>query len=96
MGTAVQHGIVLPLNLSSLIWKPLSGHHVDGEDLKEVAPSLWEIIYRGLSIDQKFLTRDILEDFQDQFEPHYSVLVGTGPPTPSSPRLTLLAIADPR
>jgi hypothetical protein len=86
MGTAVRHGIVLPLNLSSLIWKPLSGHHVDGEDLKEVAPSLWEIIYRGLSIDQKFLTRDILEDFQDQFEPHYSVLVGTGPPTPSSPR----------
>ena len=69
IGTAVRHGIIIPLNLSSLIWKPLTGSHVEyGEDLKSLDPVLCSTLkqYRKINLDH--INEDLLDDLNEQFE----------------------------
>ena len=68
IGTAVRHGVIVPLNLSSLIWKPLTGSTVNvDDDLRHVDPVVYNVLkqYRKLTLDE--VEEDMLGDLFDQF-----------------------------
>ena len=71
VGTAVRQKMVIPLNLTSLVWKPLTGHHLEERDLASVDPDLvFALRQTQILIDNDLLDEDMLEDLQERFS-HY-------------------------
>ena len=61
--------MIVPLNLSSLIWKPLTGSTVNfDDDLRHVDPVVYNVLkqYRKLALDE--VEEDMLGDLFDQFQ----------------------------